>query len=252
MPALFLVAAPDSIDLLETCIDALFAVCGQRSSTAEEAESVGPTNAGTRAESQKLEEVDKAVDGDGVDRMLYAAGVRLGLFLIELQGRREKLPQYFMTVHDALRDIVSPGGKGYRIVRVVVDKTAIGQRPQRPGHRGALNPHLIGNIFGAGHSVGFLEVENHLQVIFHACGKPFRRFGGNPFSIDAAWFHRFIVRDCLTNTHLPELSCKRDGHTLVASSQSQQNSRQNGQGLTFKEEDAFLCRSVSALHSGKP
>ena len=165
------------MDLLETYLEALSATRILCPSPAIERKALQPFQVGTRAQSEEFQEMDQSVNRNSVDGMLDAAGVRLGLLRIELQGSDKEFPQGVVPAHNILRNMASFHGESDMTVWTVMDEPPAGQCLQSPRHRSALNAHLIRNLFGASHTMGFLQMEDHLEIIFQACRKPFRKLG---------------------------------------------------------------------------
>lgn len=163
----------NSIDLLETNLEAFSTAQVRCPSPAVERKAFQPFQVGARAQSDEFQEMDQAINRNRVDGMLDAAGVCLSLLRIELQSGDEEFSQSIVATQNVLRHMTSFNRERDMAVGAVIDKPPTGQRLQGSRHRSALYFHLSCDLFGASHPMRFFQMEDHLEVIFQACRQSF-------------------------------------------------------------------------------
>ncbi len=139
---------------------------------AEAGECIEPVSTRPGADAHEFEESHQALDSRRIDGMFGAACVGFGIFRTELQCVHEKLFKHPVT-SDHLPCYVAPGRcKSDKTVGAVIDKTPSCEGLERACNRGALHVHLIGDILCPCNTVGLLEMEDHLEIVFQAGGQP--------------------------------------------------------------------------------
>ena len=105
--------------------------------------------------------------------MFDAARVGFGIFSTELQGIHKELFKHSVTANHLPRHFAPGRSKSDKAVGAVIDKTPPCEGLERASNLGALHVHLVGAILGPCDTVGLLEMEDHLEIVFQACGQPF-------------------------------------------------------------------------------